>query len=71
MSKEEYMALAEQKYLELQQLNKQPTFYDYEKSFDAIRMDLGKQVLEKNLSKLPADRRKKKDDDPLRADTNR
>jgi len=71
MSKEEYMALAQQKYLQLQQLKNQPTFYDYEKSFDAIWMDLGKQVLEKSLSDVPVDRRKKKDDNALRPDTNR
>lgn len=60
MNKEEYMALAEQKYNDLQQLKAKPTFYEYEKSFDAIWQDLGRQVLEKSLSDVPADRRKKK-----------
>ena len=60
MSKEEYRALAEQKYHDLQQLKSKPTLYDYEKSFDEIWQDLGRQVLEKNLSDAPADRRKKK-----------
>ena len=60
MSKEEYLALAEQKYQELQQLKSQPTFYDYEKSFVNIWQDLGRQVLEKSLSEVPKDRRKKK-----------
>ena len=69
MSKEEYMALAEQKYHDLQQLKSKPTLYDYEKSFEEIWQDLGRQVFEKNLSDVPADRRKKKDDDPLRIDT--
>ena len=41
MSKAEYLALAEQKYTDLQALATQPTFYDYEKSFEAIWMDLG------------------------------
>ena len=36
MSKEEYMALAEQKYHDLQQLKSKPTLYDYEKSFDEL-----------------------------------
>ena len=46
MSKAEYLALAEQKYNDLQALATQPTFYDYEKSFEAIWMELGRQVLE-------------------------
>lgn len=60
MSKAEYLALAEQKYNDLQDLKNKATFYDYEKSFEEIWMDLGRQVLEKNLSQVPTDRRKKK-----------
>jgi hypothetical protein len=71
MTEDEYMALARQKYQELHQLKTQPTFYDYEKSFDAIWQDLGRQVLEKSLSDVPADRRKKKDKNALWANTNR
>lgn len=71
MSKEECIALAEQKNHELQQLISKPTLYDYEKSFDEIWQDLGRQVLAKNLSDVPADRRKKKDDDALRIGANR
>jgi len=37
-----------------------PTFYDYQQSFEQIWLDLGRQVLEKNLSEVPDDRRKKK-----------
>ena len=69
MSKEEYMALAEQKYHDLQQLKSKPTLYDYEKSFDEIWQELGRQVFEKNLSDVPADRRKKKDEHALRLNT--
>ena len=71
MTEDEYMALARQKYQALQQLKTKPTFYDYEQSFDEIWQDLGRQVLEKSLSTVPADRRKKKDDHALRSDTNR
>ena len=70
MTKDEYIALAAQKYEDLQQLKSKPTFYDYEKSFDEIWQDLGRQVLEKSLSDVPADRRKKKDDNPIRPNTN-
>lgn len=58
MTEEEYMALARQKYHDLHQLKTKPTFYDYEKSFDEIWQDLGRQVLEKSLSDVPIDRRK-------------
>ena len=68
MSKTEYLALAEQKYDDLQALATQPTFYDYEKSFEAIWMNLGRQVLERNVGIVLADRRKK-DDDPLWSDS--
>ncbi|GAA3983017.1 hypothetical protein GCM10022407_30270 [Hymenobacter antarcticus] len=65
MSKAEYLALAEQKYNDLQALGTAPTFYDYEKSFEAIWLELGRQVLERNMGPVPDDRRKKKDDDAL------
>lgn len=70
MSKADYLALAEQKYNDLQALDKQLTMYDYEKSFEQIWLDLGRQVLERNLGPVPNDRRKKKDDYPLWTDTN-
>ena len=69
MTEDEYIALARQKYHDLQQLKTQPTFYEYEKSFDQIWQDLGRQVLEKSLSDLPVDRRKKKDEHALRTNT--
>lgn len=61
MTEEEYIAIARQKYHELQALKDKKTFYDYEKTFDEIWTDLGRQVQEKNLSDVPVDRRKKKD----------
>lgn len=56
---EEFCQLADNRYDELQVLNKINNFYDYEKEFEQIWKDLGRVVLETNLSKLPADRRKK------------
>ena len=60
MTEEEYIAIARQKYQELQKLKNEKSFYSYEKTFDEIWTDLGRQVLEKNLSDVPTDRRKKK-----------
>lgn len=60
MTKEEYLAIASEKYDELQALNKIDNFYDYEKEFEKILNELGRKFLEKNISELSADRRKKK-----------
>lgn len=68
-TEEEFVALARQKYQDLKALENKPTFYDYEKAFEQIWMDLGCQVLEKSLSDVPDDRRKKKDNDPLWSNT--
>ena len=59
MTKQEYLAIASKRYDELQALNLIDNFYDYESEFAAIMKDLGKEVLEKNSSTLPADKRKK------------
>ena len=59
MNKEEYLALCSKRYDELQALNKLDNFYDYEREFATIMKELSKDVLEKHLSELPADRRKK------------
>ena len=60
MTKAEFLKLAEARYDEIHQLNEGNDFYDYEKDFVSIWQELGKQVLEKNLSELSTDRRKKK-----------
>ncbi|MGH2644833.1 MAG: hypothetical protein ACRDE2_12845 [Chitinophagaceae bacterium] len=60
MTKEEYLALCAERYDELQALNKMDNFYDYEKEFEKIFKECGRAVFEKNLSEVPADRRKKK-----------
>ncbi len=60
MTKEEYLSIAGQKYDALRELHKHDNFYDYEKEFEKILKDLGRQVLEANLSELSNDRRKKK-----------
>ena len=61
MTKEEFLALAAQRYDALQALNKLDNFYEYEKQFVSLWKDLGREVLEKNMGELPSDKRKKKD----------
>ena len=63
MTQEEFMAMAAQRYKDLQALNKLDNFYDYEKQFVDIWKELGREVLQKNIGSLPADKRKKKEDD--------
>jgi uncharacterized membrane protein len=60
MTREEYLVLCSKRYDELKGLNKIDNFYDYESEFAMIMKGLSKEVLEKQLSDLPADRRKKK-----------
>jgi hypothetical protein len=59
MTKEEYLALASEKYEALEKLNTNLNFYDYEKTFDELWTALGRSVLERNIGKIPNDHRKK------------
>lgn len=59
MTKEEFLLKAASRYDELSALNKINSFYDYEKEFDRIWSELGKDVLQQNISNIPGDRRKK------------
>ncbi len=59
MSKEEYLAKAAARYEALQKLNEQKDFYSYEAEFEKIWLDLGREVLESNISKVGKDARKK------------
>ncbi len=60
MTKQEYLALCESRYPEIAKLNEIKDFYEYEKQFEKIMTELSRAVLENNISKVPADRRKKK-----------
>lgn len=64
MSKEEFLALAEQRYDALRDLNKLDNFYDYEKLFVELWQEFGRETLEKNIGPVPSNRRKKKLHDP-------
>jgi hypothetical protein len=59
LSEQEYVDLARTKYQELRKLQESKNFYEYEKRFDEIWIELGKEVLEKSISDVPGDRRKK------------
>ncbi len=60
MTKQEFLTLCEEKYPQVEKLNEIKDFYEYEKQFEKIMTDLSRTVLENNISKVPADRRKKK-----------
>jgi hypothetical protein len=59
MTKEQLVEAVSAHYDELNALNKIDNFYDYEGDFVKLWAKMGREVLEKNISTLPADRRKK------------
>jgi len=64
MSEEQFLELARSKYKEIASLESTKDFYNYEKQFDQLWVELGRQVLEQSISEPPKDRRKKKDNSP-------
>lgn len=61
MSEEEYLEIARKRYREINALNDgNLSFYEYEKRFVNIIDDLSRELLEKNISSVPMDKRKKK-----------
>jgi len=59
MTKEQLEEAISAHYDELAALNKIDNFYDYESDFIKLWAKMGREVLEKNISTLPGDRRKK------------
>lgn len=59
MTKEQLVEAISSHYDELSALNKIDNFYDYENDFIKLWGKMGREVLEKNISELPGDRRKK------------
>jgi len=59
MNEEDFLALAKSKYAEIQALNEQPTFLEYEKEFVGLWAELGRQVSQANLGGVGKDHRKK------------
>jgi len=62
MTREEFLATASSRYEEITALNENHSddFYNYEKEFANLWQDLGRSILEKNISTTSSDRRKKK-----------
>jgi len=60
LSKEKFLELASTKYDRFKELKSIKSFYDYEKAFDEIWTEYGRETLEKSISIPPKDRRKKK-----------
>jgi len=55
------MALAAKKWEQIESQQKQSeTFYDYEKAFEELWVEFGRQALEGSLGEASSDRRKKK-----------
>lgn len=60
MSEQEFMELARQKYQKLKALKSEESFYEYEKNFDEMWVEFGRETLEKSIGRIGKDRRKKK-----------
>ena len=60
ISEEEFLAQAKKRYQAIAKLSNIKSYYDYEKTFDRIWTDYGREVLERSISEPSKDRRKKK-----------
>lgn len=60
MTKDEFLELALSNWEGFKELEKEKDFYTYEKKFDERLVEFGRQLLEKSISDVGEDRRKKK-----------
>jgi len=60
LSKDEFLALAADKYQQINDLQLEASFFAYEQKFSDIMAELSRQTLEKAISEVPLERRKKK-----------
>jgi hypothetical protein len=60
LTKDEFLAIAAEHYQPINDLQQETSFFDYEKKFSDIMQELNRQVLEKSISEVPTERRKKK-----------
>jgi len=66
MTEQEFLALAQTKYREINALKESPNLLDYEVGFRDIWTKLGLEVAQANLGKQGKDTRKKKDKNNIR-----
>ena len=59
MTKAEYISLCSQRWDMIKNLEESTNFYNHEKDFDNIWTEMGRAVLEKSVSEVPKDYRKK------------
>lgn len=60
MTESEFIEIARKQYASVVKLGSLDNFYDYEKEFESIMVNMSQQMLEKSLGTLPNDKRKKK-----------
>ncbi len=72
MTKSEFLVLSAEKWEEIEKKKaSSDSFYDYEKSFDELWVEFGRRSLEGSLGKAGLDRRKKKNSESFRGNTNK
>jgi hypothetical protein len=59
MTKEEYLQLAAKRYDKIASLKEEKSFLEYEKQFDHLWTEMGRDVLEHSIGEVPRDKRKK------------
>lgn len=64
MTREEMTAIVLARYEEFKKLEGAATFYDFEKEFERLWIELGRELMQASLGDAPAERRKKKDSRP-------
>jgi hypothetical protein len=60
LSEAEFLELARAKYAQIAALEQSKNFYEHEKTFEGVWVELGRQVLEASISAVPVAARKKK-----------
>ena len=66
MTEAQFLELARQRYQEIRALNELDSFYEHEKQFDELWVELGREIMEQNLGEVPQSVKKKRDQDPIR-----
>ena len=61
MTRDEMMAIMMKRYEEFEKLKGASTFYDFEKEFEKLWIEVGRELMQASLGEAPTERRKKKD----------